>query len=257
MIQIHSTAIVEQGAVLASDVEIGAYAYIGGEAMIGAGTTIHHHATVEGKTALGKGNRICAYAFLGGQTQDLKYKGESAGLNIGDNNIFREYVTVHCGTREGGMTSIGNDNAFLSHAHVAHDCTVGNHVIMSSLSALAGYVKVGDYVNIAWNAGVHQFCRIGDYAMLAGSSKAVMDVLPFMLAEGQSAKTRFFNKVNLERNHFSKEEIEHVKDIYRILFRFKENRSQSLARLKENRHKAPKIYDCVINAIEQSERGFC
>ncbi|MDR1435088.1 MAG: acyl-ACP--UDP-N-acetylglucosamine O-acyltransferase [Puniceicoccales bacterium] len=254
---IHPTAIVESGAILGNDVVVGAYAYIGGGVSIGEGSVIQHHASIEGRTILGKDNKVYPYAFLGGQTQDLKYKGEEVGLKIGDHNIFREYVTVHCATQEDGATKIGHHNVFLSHSHVAHDCTVGNYVIMSSLSAFAGYVTVGDYANIAWNSGVHQFCRIGEYAMLAASSKALMDVLPFMLAEGQPARTRFFNKVNLERNHFSMEAIERVKNAYRILFHSQKNRSEILLRLKQCQSEAPEIYTPIIEAIEKSQRGFC
>jgi UDP-N-acetylglucosamine acyltransferase len=127
---------------------------------------------------------------------------------------------------------------------------------MSSLSALAGYVTVGDYANIAWNSGVHQFCRIGEYAMLAANSKALMDVLPFMLAEGQPARTRYFNKINLERHQFSKTDVEYVKNIYRILFHSKYNRSTALDQLKTYRQVSG-IYETVIGAIERSQRGFC
>ncbi|MDR2200959.1 MAG: acyl-ACP--UDP-N-acetylglucosamine O-acyltransferase [Puniceicoccales bacterium] len=254
---IHPTAVIEKGASLMEGVRVGAHAYIGGSVSIGEGTIIQHHASVEGKTVLGKNNNVFPYALLGGQTQDLKYEGDQVGLVIGDHNIFREYMSVHCGTREGSVTKIGHHNAFLAYSHVAHDCDVGNHVIMSSLSALAGYVEVGDYANIAWNSGVHQFCRIGKYAMVAASSKVLMDVLPFMLVEGQPARTRTFNKINLERNQFSVEEIERVKDIYRILFHSKENRSQALLRLKALGDEAPHIYGSVIAFIEKSQRGFC
>lgn len=128
---------------------------------------------------------------------------------------------------------------------------------MSSLSALAGYVTVDDYANIAWNSGVHQFCHIGKYAMLAASSKTVMDVLPFMIAEGQPAETRAFNKINLERHGFSKEQIETVKNIFRILFHSKGNRSESLKALEQNRETCPEIYDIVIRALQEATRGFC
>jgi UDP-N-acetylglucosamine acyltransferase len=254
---IHPTAIVESGALLGNGVAVGAYAYIGGGVSLGEGSVIQHHASIEGKTTLGKDNRVYPYAFLGGQTQDLKYKGEEVGLEIGDHNIFREYTTVHCATQKGGTTKIGHRNVFLSYSHIAHDCTVGNYVIMSSLSALAGYVSVGDYANIAWNSGVHQFCRIGAYAMLAASSKAIMDVLPFMMAEGQPARTRFFNRVNLERNHFSEEAIERVKNVHRILFRSPKNRAEALLQLKEYANEASEIYIPIIEAIEKSQRGFC
>ncbi|MDR3317794.1 MAG: acyl-ACP--UDP-N-acetylglucosamine O-acyltransferase [Puniceicoccales bacterium] len=254
---IHPTAIIESGAQLAEDVSIGAFVYIGKDVIMGPGNNVWHHASVEGHTSLGENNIIFPYAFLGGQTQDLKYRGDHVGLKIGNNNIFREYMTIHSGTKEGSATDIGNNNAFLSYSHVAHDCRVGDHVIMSSLSALAGYVTLGNYVNIAWNAGVHQFCKVGDYAMLGASSKALMDILPFMLAEGQPARTRYFNKVNLERNQFSEAGIEHVKNIYRILFHSSNNRSEALEILKEKQVEAPKIYIQVIQAIESSRRGFC
>jgi UDP-N-acetylglucosamine acyltransferase len=254
---IHPTAIVEKGAQIAENVIVGPFVYIGGNVTIGSGTVVQHHASVEGHSTLGKNNQIYPYAFLGGQTQDLKYRGGQTGLRIGDGNIFREYVTVHGGTQADSVTAIGSHNAFLAHSHVAHDCTVGSHVIMSSLSALGGYVALGDCANIAWNAGVHQFCRIGDYAMVAASSKALMDVLPFMLAEGQPARTRYFNKINLERNQFSGAAIEHVKNIYRMLFHSKVNRSDILELLRRRESEAPEIYGKIIFAIENSRRGFC
>ena len=255
--KIHSLAVVEPGAQLADSVEIGPFAYIGSEVTLGENTVVLHHASIDGWTVIGEDNTIYPYAAIGGRTQDLKYSGGRAGLVIGNRNIFREYVTVHGGTDEGTFTKIGDDNALLAYAHVAHDCTVKNHVIMSSLSALAGYVTVDDYANIAWNSGVHQFCHIGKYAMLAASSKTVMDVLPFMIAEGQPAETRAFNKINLERHGFSKEQIETVKNIFRILFHSKGNRSESLKALEQNRETCPEIYDIVIRALQEATRGFC
>ncbi|MDR1590498.1 MAG: acyl-ACP--UDP-N-acetylglucosamine O-acyltransferase [Puniceicoccales bacterium] len=253
---IHSTAIIENGAQIAEGVTIGALAFIGGNVTIGSGTVIQHHASIGGHTVLGENNVVFPYACLGGQTQDLKYIGDLTGLEIGHHNIFREYVTIHSGTKEGSVTRIGHHNAFLAYSHVAHDCTLGNHIIMSSLAALAGYVRIGDYANIAWNSGVHQFCLIGDYAMLAGCSKAVMDILPFMLAEGQPAKTRYFNKINLQRHQFSQTDIDHVKNIHRILFHSKCNHSEALGQLKRYRQ-ISNVYETVICAIESSQRGFC
>ncbi|MDR2372028.1 MAG: acyl-ACP--UDP-N-acetylglucosamine O-acyltransferase [Puniceicoccales bacterium] len=253
---IHSMAIIERGAQIADDVTIGPFAFIGGNVAIGSGTVIHHHASIEGYTVLGEHNIVFPYACLGGQTQDLKYVGDRTGLEIGNHNIFREYMTIHAGTNEGSVTKIGHHNAFLAYVHVAHDCIIGNHIIVSSLAALAGYVRVGDYANIAWNAGVHQFCRVGDYAMLGASSKALMDVLPFMLAEGQPARTRYFNKINLQRHQFAQTDIEHVKNIYRILFHSKYNRSEALKQL-EQYQQISDVYGTVIWAIQSSQRGFC
>ncbi|MDR0417991.1 MAG: acyl-ACP--UDP-N-acetylglucosamine O-acyltransferase [Puniceicoccales bacterium] len=253
---IHPTAIIENGANIGEKVSIGAFAFVGKNVAIGSGTVIQHHASVDGYTILGENNVIFPYAFLGGQTQDLKYTGEQTGLEIGHHNIFREYVTIHGATKEGNITKIGHHNAFLAYAHVAHDCTVGDHVIVSSLAALAGHVILGNYVNIAWNSGVHQFCRIGDYAMLAASSKTVMDILPFMIAEGQPARTRYFNKINLQRHQFSAADVEHVKNIYRILFHSTKNHSEALVQLKCCKQTSA-VYDTVIQAIESSQRGFC
>lgn len=257
MTRIHPTAVVSPYAELAEDVEVGAFAYIGPEVKIGSKTVIAHHASVDGNTTLGEENTIFPYAMIGGQTQDLKYRGGSPGLRIGDHNIFREYVTIHTATMEGNSTIIGNNNAFLAYSHVAHDCVIGNHVIVSSLSALAGHVVLGNYVNIAWNAGVHQFCHIGDYAMLASSSKALMDVLPFMIAEGLPARTRAFNKVALERNGFSKKRIDTVKDIFRVIFHADGNRAVALETLYQQEARDPELYKLVLDGIQQAERGFC
>ncbi|UPA28455.1 MAG: acyl-ACP--UDP-N-acetylglucosamine O-acyltransferase [Verrucomicrobiota bacterium] len=257
MTQIHPTAVISSGAELTDDVAIGAFAYIGPEVTIGSGTIVHHHASVDGNTSVGEKNTIFPYAMIGGQTQDLKYKGGSPGLYIGDRNIFREYVTIHTATEEGNCTRVGNDNAILAYAHVAHDCVIGNHVVISSLSALAGHVVLGNYVNIAWNAGVHQFCHIGDYAMLAGSSKAVMDILPFMIAEGLPARTRAFNKIALERNGFSPERIDTVKDIFRVIFHSRGNRAMAFETLRRQETQDPELYQLVLGGIQRAQRGFC
>ena len=135
MTKIHPSAIVEKGAELDSDVEVGAYAYIGGSAKIGSGTVVAHHATVDGNTVLGKCNQIFPYAFIGGKTHDLKYKGGNPGLRIGDNNVFREYTTAHCSTADKNFTIIGNNNNILAYSHIAHDCIVGDYIVMSSHSA--------------------------------------------------------------------------------------------------------------------------
>ena len=167
MTKIHPSAIVEKGAELDSDVEVGAYAYIGGSAKIGSGTVVAHHATVDGNTVLGKCNQIFPYAFIGGKTHDLKFKGGNPGLRIGDNNVFREYTTAHCSTADKNFTIIGNNNNILAYSHIAHDCIVGDYIVMSSHSALGGHVIVENHAVIGWGSGAHQFCRIGAYAMLS------------------------------------------------------------------------------------------
>lgn len=229
---IHPTAIVEPGAQLGENVEIGAYAYVGGDVSLGAGTVIHHHAVVEGFTIMGENNEVFPFAVIGGKTQDLKYDGGKPGLKIGDRNTFREYVTVHGGTKDGEFTTLGNDNNILAYSHVAHDCRIGNFLVMSSQSAFAGHVVCGDHVNFGWGTGIHQFARIGDYAMLAAMSRITQDVPPYMIVEGTtdvSAKT--VNVVALQRNGFPAEDVAALRRAHRIIYHENLNRTQALEKI--------------------------
>ena len=160
-VNIHPNAIVDPSAELGENVVVEAFAMVGKNVKIGDECHVFHHATVEGRVSLGSGNMIYPYALIGGLTHDLKYTGGEPGLKIGNQNVFREYVTAHVATKEDDFTRIGSNNVFLAYSHVAHDCQVGDHLIMSSHSALGGHVEVDDFVNIGWNAGVHQFCRLG------------------------------------------------------------------------------------------------
>jgi UDP-N-acetylglucosamine acyltransferase len=254
--KIHPTAVVEQGAQLGANVEIGAFAYIGPRVQLGDGTRVQHHGTVQGNTRIGAECDIFPYAFIGGKTQDLKYKGGAPGLRIGERNVFREFVTVHEATGDGDFTRIGDDNLLICYAHVAHDCVLGNHIILSGYAGLAGHVTVEDHVVFGANAGVHQFCRIGAYAMLGGYSKVVQDVAPYMIAEGNSAVVRTINKVGLERNGFTVEQIERVKQIYRILFRDGLNRSQAMEKLVAHENAATEEFQRMIKFAQTSERGL-
>jgi len=213
---IHPTAIIENGASLHSSVEVGAYAYVGGRAKIGEGCVVMHHATVDGNTTLGQNNRVHPYAYVGGQTQDLKYKGGDPALIIGDDNNFREFVTVHCGTTEEIPTRIGSHNHFLSYVHIAHDCQGGSHIVMSNNATLGGHVVVDDYAIIGGFTPVHQFVHIGAYVMVAGGSVLVKDLPPFMMAHGNHATLAGINKVGMERNGFTQEEIEDVFKAFKI-----------------------------------------
>ncbi|MCR5184411.1 MAG: acyl-ACP--UDP-N-acetylglucosamine O-acyltransferase [Opitutales bacterium] len=256
MANIHPTAIIEPGAQLDENVTVGAYAYIGPEVTLGAGTVIHHHACVEGYTFLGRDNEVYPFAVIGGKTQDLKYKGGRVGLKIGDRNCFREYVTIHGGTQDGQFTTLGNDNNILAYSHVAHDCQIGNFLVMSSQAAFAGHVVCGDHVNFGWGTGIHQFCRIGDYSMLAAMSRIVKDVPPYMIVEGtENCGVKAFNLVAMKRNGFSEEDIRAVRQAWRVLY-FKDlNQSQAhelLATMPEGQN------PCVRQLIEfqrSSERG--
>lgn len=254
--KIHPTAIVEPGAQLGSDVEIGAYAFVGTGTTLGDGTRLHHHASVEGNTVLGTACEVYPYACIGGKTQDLKYKGGNPGLRIGDRNVFREYVTVHAATKDGENTIIGNGNNLLALSHVAHDCVLGDGIVMSNNAGLAGHVTVEDHVVIGANAGVHQFCRLGAFVMLSAYAKLVQDVPPFFIADGAPATVRTFNKVGLERNGFTPEQIERVKTIFRVLYRGGLNRTQALEQLAAHEQAASAEFQRVLEFAKKSERGM-
>jgi UDP-N-acetylglucosamine acyltransferase len=254
--QIHPTAIIEPAVQLGADVTIGAYAYVGGTAVIGDGTILHHHATVEGNTVLGRQCEVFPYAAIGTKTHDLKFKGGNPGLRTGDRNIFREYVTVHLATHDGGFTVLGSDNVILAYSHVAHDCVIGNHLVMSSQAALAGHVLVEDHVNIGWGAGVHQFCRVGMYAMLGALSKVVQDVPPYLIADGNPAIIRSINKVGLERGGYTPEQIERIKQMHRIFFREGLNRGQALEQLRKHPLAETPEFQRMLTFAAASERGL-
>lgn len=231
-VNIHTTAIIEDGAQICDNVTVGAYSYIGGMTTIGEGSVIHHHATVSGKTTIGKGNIIHPYAYIGAPTHDLKYTGGDPELKIGDYNVFREYCTAHVATKDGNCTVIGNNNVFLAYSHIAHDCVIGNGIVVSSLSAFGGHVRVDDFANIGWNVGVHQFCAIGKYAMVGAKSKVVRDVPPYMLSDGIPSIVRCPNFVNLKRHNFSQERITQIKTIYKIFYMRGTNRSCAIDAIK-------------------------
>lgn len=253
---IHPTAIIESGAKLGADVTVGAYAFVGAGVTLGDGCRLHHHASVEGNTTLGEQCEIFPYACIGGQTQDLKFKGGNPGVRIGQRNVFREYVTVHAATNDGDFTRIGNDNHLLASSHVAHDCVMGNDIVMSNGVVLAGHVTVEDRVVIGGYGGVHQFCRVGAYAMLSAYSKLVHDLPPFFVADGTPAIVRAYNKIGLERNGFSPEQVERVRRIYRVLYRDGLNRTQAVEKLREHEQSASDEFQRMLNFTEKSQRGL-
>ena len=254
---IHPTAIIEDGATVGAEVRIGAYAYIGGGVELGHGCIIGHHATVEGRTRMGPRNEVFPYAFIGGKTHDLKFDGGTTGLRIGEGNTFREYVTVHCATADGDATVLGNHNTILAYSHIAHDCHIGDHLIMSSHAALGGHVELGDHVNIGWGVGVHQFVRIGDDAMIGACSKAVQDIPPYMLADGNPAAVRFVNKVGLQRHGFDEVTIEHARTLFKHLYKNGLNRAQALEALEALGAASPNPMTAkVIAFVASTERGL-
>ncbi len=253
--QIHPTAIIEAGAKLGADVVIGAYAFVGAQAVIGDRTVLHHHASVEGNTTVGAQCEIFPFTCIGTKTQDLKYKGGNPGVRIGDRNVFREYVSVHGATKDGEFTTIGNDNTILAYCHVAHDCQLGNHIIASNSVGLAGHVIVEDHVALGAKCGVHQFCRIGAYAMVGAMSKIVQDVPPYIIADGNPAIARSINKVGLERNGFTLERLEAVKQAFRVFYRAGHNRTQAFEKMHAHPLGGSEDFKRFLSFVERSERG--
>lgn len=253
---IHPTAIIEPGAQLGADVAVGAYAFVGAGVTLGDGTRLHHHACVEGNTTLGHACEVFPFACIGGKTQDLKYKGGNPGVRIGDRCVFREYVSVHGATNDGDFTVIGSDNLVLAYSHVAHECRLGSHIIMSNYAGLAGHVVVEDHVVIGAFGGVHQFCRLGAFSMLSAKAKLVQDLPPYFIADGLPAEVRAINKVGLERNGFTPEQLDRVKQIHRILYRDGLNRTQALEKLMAHPQAATEEFQRMLRFAQTSERGL-
>jgi UDP-N-acetylglucosamine acyltransferase len=252
---IHATAIVDSHAELDPSVEVGPYAVIGPQVRIGAGTQVGPHAVIEGRTRIGKHNRIFQFAALGAIPQDLKYAGEPTELEIGDENQIREFTTLHIGTTGGGgVTRLGNRNLIMANAHVAHDCQIGNQVVLANGVALAGHVEVRDHAILGGLSAVHQFTRIGEYAFLAGGAMVAMDVPPYCMAQGDRAELTGLNTVGLSRNGFSPEVIGHIKAAYRLLFRCGLQMQEALAKVKAEIPLVPEVA-LLTDFIEASDRG--
>ncbi len=229
---IHPTAIIDPSARLGADVSIGPYCIIGADVEIGDGTWLQHHVTVMGPTRIGKNNRFFAYSSIGQQTQDLKYRAEPTGLEIGDDNTFREFCSVHRATSPGDKTIIGSHNNFLCYVHIAHDCIVGSHVIFSNNGTLAGHVLVGDHAILGGLSAVHQFCRIGTRSIIGGCSKIVQDVPPYCTADGNPARARGLNIVGLKRAGFSRDQMRALRDAFRKVYRSGLNNAQAVEELR-------------------------
>ena len=219
MPQIHATAIVAPGARLADDVVIGPYCVLGGRVELGAGVRLMSHVVVEGRTTIGEGTRIFPFASIGLEPQDLKYRGEDSALIIGRHNTIREYVTMSPGTEGGGMvTRVGDHGLFMVGVHVAHDCQVGDHVIMANNATLAGHVVVEDFALLGGLSAVHQFVRIGRHAMIGGMSGVERDVIPYGQVMGDRARLCGLNIIGMQRRGFSREDIQGLRNAYQFLF---------------------------------------
>lgn len=255
MTQIHPTAIVDPKAQLGVDVEIGPYTVVGPQVRLGDRTRIMAHAYLDGDTTLGAGCTVFPFASVGTQTQDLKYAGGHTRVEIGDHTTLREYTTVHAATADGGVTRIGSHCHIMAYAHVAHECGVGNHVIISNCGTLGGHVQVEDMVTIGGLTGVHQFCRIGTMAMIGGCGRIVQDVPPYMIAEGNPMAIHGPNRVGMERRQVSPEAREAVKQAYRLLYRSGLSTSQAVERIRGEVPALPEIRH-LLDFIQASERGI-
>lgn len=253
--RIHPTAIVDPNAELGAETVVGPYCIVGPNVVLGAGCWLQHHVTVLGPTQIGARNKFFAYGSIGQQTQDLKYAGEPTYLEIGDDNSFREFVTVNRSTTSDGKTRVGSGGNFLAYTHVGHDCTVGDSVIFSNNGTLAGHVQVGDHAVVGGLTAVHQFCRIGRFAITGGCSKIVQDIPPFMIADGNPAQIRGINLIGLERNGFPAETVKLLKEAFRLIYRSKLNTRQAIEAVRSELPRNAEIAQ-IIEFIESSERGI-
>lgn len=250
---IHPTALISPRARIAQGVRIGPYVVIEDDVTIGEGCEINSHAVIKNYTALGRGNQVAEHAVLGGLPQDVKFKGETSSLIIGDNNLIREFVTIHRASGEGEATRIGSRNFLMIGVHIAHNCVIGDDNIFANEVALAGHITVEDQVFLSNNVGAHQFVRVGRNSMVGGKSKIVQDVLPFFTTDGNPARVRGLNSVGLRRAGFSKESRRALKDAYQLLFR----RGLSLEEaLREMEQLGEEQVLHLIQFIRGSRRGF-
>jgi len=254
---VHKTAIISPKAEIESDVYIGPYCIIGDNVKIGKGTKLISNVQIEGNTEIGENCQIYPFTTIGFPPQDLKYRGEPTGVKIGSNNIIREYVTIHRASVSGdGWTTLGDNNFIMAYVHIAHDCKIGNSVILANLATLAGHVIVEDYVFIGGMVAIHQFTRIGAYAMVGGFSGVGQDIPPFTMASGARAKLYGLNTVGLKRRGFSEEKINALKKAYKILFRDKLSLKEAIEKINQELPDIPEIRH-FIEFIEANKRGIC
>ena len=256
--QIHPTAIVHPKAELGQDVIIGPYSVVGEHVTIGQGTELMSHVNVDGWTTIGQRCHIYPYASVGTAPQHLQYKGEPTQVVIGDDTILREYVTVNRGTAfGGGVTSIGHHSFLMAYVHVAHDCRLGNHLIMANAATLAGHITIGDHAIIGGLVGIHQYVRVGSHVMIGGCSALGRDVPPFMRAAGgYRARLYGLNSIGLKRQGFSIERLAVLKQAYEVLFRSDLLQAEAIKRAQEEFKESQDVRE-VIAFIEGSKRGIC
>ena len=256
-IDIHPTAIIHKGTIIGEDVSIGPYSIIGEGVRIGNRTKIGPHVVIYGPTAIGEDCTFYQFSAIGTLPQDLKYRGEETKIRIGDRNTFREFITIHRasshGTRE---TVIGNDNYLMSYVHIAHDCLLGNNIIMANGATLGGHVAIEDYAVVGGLSAIHQFKRVGVYAMIGGCSAVVQDVPPYMIAVGNRAKLYGLNLIGLKRHDFSEETIKTLKKAYKIIFQSKLTIKEAIKKVREDINGSKEV-EYLLFFIEKSKMGIC
>ena len=250
---IHKTAVIDVKAKISDDVKIGPYSVIGPHVEIGEGTVVQSHVSITGNTKIGLNNIIYPFASIGNDPQDLKYKGEKTKLEIGDNNKIREYVTINPGTKGGGgLTKVGNNCLFMVSAHIAHDCVVGDNVILANNVPLGGHAHIDDNAIIGGNSAVQQFTRVGKFAMIGGMCGVVRDVIPYGIAHGNRSILQGLNLIGLRRKNILNKEIMKLSDAYKEIFK-NENLTENLNNLS-NELKENKLVMEVVNFIEKDKK---
>lgn len=254
---VHPTAVIAPGAKVDPTADIGPYCVVGPHAVIGPETHLTSHVVVEGHTTLGARNKVFPFASLGHAPQDLKFKGETTTLEIGDGNTIREYVTMNPGTAGGGgVTKVGNHNLFMALTHVAHDCRIGNHCVFANNATLAGHVDVGDHAIVGGLSAVHQFVRIGRFAIVGGASGVAHDVIPYGSALGNRAHLAGLNLVGLKRHQFPRENIHRLRQAYRLLFADEGSLADRVEDVASMFADHPQVME-IAAFIRGSERGIC
>jgi len=250
---INNTAIIDSNAKISKNVSIGAYSVIGPNVQIGEGTVVQSHVNITGNTVIGVNNKIYPFVSIGNDPQDLKFKGEKNFLEIGDNNLIREYVTINPGTEGGGgKTKVGNNCLFMVSSHIAHDCIVGDHVILANNVPLGGHAHVDDHAIIGGNSAVQQFTRVGKFAMIGGMCGVVRDVIPYGIAHGNRSILQGLNLIGLRRKNFPNKEILSLSEAYKIIFK-NENLTENLSNLS-NDLRNNKLVSEVVNFIKKDKK---
>jgi UDP-N-acetylglucosamine acyltransferase len=252
---IHPTAIIAPNAVIGERVEIGPYAYIGDQCVVGDGCVVAMRATLERNVTLAPGVRVGIGSVIGGDPQDLKYKGEHTTVEIGENSVIREYATINRGTTHSMKTTVGSGSFLMSYVHLAHDCQVGNGVIIGNGTQLAGHVSIDDRAIVSGLVAVHQFARIGRHSFVGGCSRVAKDVPPYLKAVGNPVKLYGLNSVGLQRSGFDEGIVRELKRAYRLVFRSELNVSQALTRARAELQQLPEVM-AFLTFIEESERGI-